>query len=487
MRFFKTVVVLLIILCTACAQTNQQSKNESDTAKEIDELVTQFSDYEGFNGAILVAHEGEIIYKKGFGYANMEWEIPNTTTTKFRIASVTKPFTAMLIMQLVAEQKLQLHEPIAIYIPDYPTPYGNQITIHHLLTHSSGIPNNYKSDKRLNQFPGKKRLTTNVAEFWNVPLEFSPGARFQYSNAGYAVLGLIIEKVTGKSYETVLNEQILSPLSMNNTGIEKHRPLLQQRASGYFKGFGNYYNANYIDLSGITAVGNMYATVEDLFLLDKALYDNTLLSESYREIMFNSHIKDPDFGHYGYGWELIDKPIGNTAKTVKTIGHSGAIDGFCALYTRIPETKSVIILLNNTRRAYLNAMTTAITGILYNETYDVPKKPLAKFMAQRFEKEGVDKAISFYKSHKDDPAYYIDESELIIEGYRLLHANNAEEAAKVFKLSTEVFPDKDNPYDSYAEALLALGNTKEAIINYKKSIAINPNNHNAKRVLKSLE
>jgi len=275
---------------------------------------------------------------------------------------------------------------------------------------------------------------------------------------------------------------------MENTGADKHRTIQKNRAKGYFKGFGEYFNSDYIDMSGITAVGNLYSTVEDMYLLDQGLYNETLLPKEFRELMFMKHSTDSAYGgHYGYGWELVKKPIGNTARRIETIGHSGAIDGFCALFTRIPSSKSTIILLNNTRRAYLNAITTAVTAILNDESYDFPKKPLVKFMSQIIEKEGIGNGISFFKEHKENSDYYKDEQELIVAGYRFLHNGNAKNAAAIFKLSTEVFPDRDNPYDSYGEALLVLGDTLLAIKNYKKSVQLNPNNQNGKKVLKELE
>ena len=203
--------------------------------------------------------------------------------------------------------------------------------------------------------------------------------------------------------------------------------------------------------------------------------------------IFTKHMPDPSYGgYYGYGWELMDKSIGNTNKTIETIGHSGSMQGFCALYTRIPESNSTIIFLNNTKRAFLNAMTTAITGILNDTTYDFPKKPVAMLMSEVIKNEGIDKGIVFYKEHKDLDGYYKSEQELIVAGYRLLHDGNAQDASEVFKLSTEVFPDADNPYDSYAEALMALGKNDKAIKNYKKSFALNPHNQNAVKMLEKL-
>ena len=487
-NYFYTGILIIFICASSCIQAKEKIPKSSSKAEKIEELVALYEEYEGFNGSILVAQNGEIIYKNAFGLADMEWDIPNTTDTKYRIASVTKPFTAILILQLVAEGKLDLHKPINTYLPDYPNNNGAQVTIHHLLTHSSGMVRDYESDEKLNKYPDKHFPKEKVSEFSHLPLEFIPGTRFTYSNSGYMVLGYIIESVTGETYETVLQEKILSPLDMKNTGMEKHRPITKHRAKGYFKGFGEYFNSNYIDLSSIIAVGNMYSTVEDLFILDQALYNESLLPNEYLKLIFTEHIADPGYGgYYGYGWEIKEKPIGNTSKTIQTIGHSGSIDGFCALFTRIPTNRASIILLNNTKRAYLNAITTAVTGILMDTSYDFPKKPLAKFMSEVITENGVEEGTLYYREHKDDSDYYIDETELIVAGYKLLHQGHAADAAKVFELSIEVFPDRDNPYDSYAESQMVLGNTSEAIKSYKKSLALNPNNRNAIKMLEKLE
>ncbi|MFD2823543.1 serine hydrolase [Lacinutrix iliipiscaria] len=473
--------IFVVLVYSSCGQTNTFKSEASSKSDKINEIVSLYADYDGFNGSVLVAQEGEIIYKNGFGFAHMEWDISNQTDTKFQIASLTKSFTAMLIMQLVAENKLDLNLPISTYLPDYPKENGNLITIHHLLTHSSGLGRDASDDKKYNQ---PKDM---VNQFANAPLQFQPGEHFKYSNSGYTLLGYIIETISKKPYEEVLKEKIFTPLKMNNSGYFRHQPLIKKMAAGYVKGFGDFFNTIGSDESSAYAAGAIYSTVEDLFLWDQALSTEILLPKKYMDLMFEKHIPDPSYnGHYGYGWELINKPIGNTSETVPTVGHSGSISGFRALYTRIPSINATVIFLNNTNRAFIISMTTAITGILHDKPYDFPKKPLAKFMSKVIKNEGIAKGIKFYKDHKDLDEYYVSETELIVAGYRFLQAGNAAAAAEVFKLSTEVFPDRDNPYDSYAEALKTLGKNKEAIINYKKSLQINPNNTNAIRMLKEL-
>jgi len=486
-------LVFALFLVSSCkGESNSENKTENfkqkTKAEKIEEIVSLYSEYGGFNGAVLVSDKGKVIFKKGFGLAILEWDIPNQTDTKFRIASITKPFTALLIMQMVAEGKLDLHVPISTYLPDYPKNNGDQITIHYLLTHTSGTVRDYESELPINKYPDRYRLEELIKQYASLPLEFTPGEKFDYSNAGYLTLAYVIETVSGKSYETALQENILDPIGMKNTGIDKHRTIIKNRAYGHFKGFGDYFNDDFGDMSAIMGVGNIYSTVEDMFLLDQTLYTEKLLPKKYMDLVFTKHVSDPDYGgYYGYGWEVKEKSIGNTSEKIETIGHSGSMRGFTALFTRIPSSNSSIVFFNNTGGAFLNAMTTAIIGILNDQPYDFPKIPLAMFMKKTIGKEGIQKGILFYKEHKGLHDYHVSEQELIVAGYKYLQAGNAEYAAEIFKLSIEVFPDRDNPYDSYAEALMTLGKNKEAIKNYKKSLKLNPNNNNAKEMLKKLE
>jgi len=476
------ILPLIFISTSSCAQSKE------DKEDKLDVLVSTYANYGEFNGVILVAEEGKIIYKKGFGLANMEWDIPNQTHTKFRIGSVTKQFTAMLIMQLVAENKLDLHTPISTYLPDYPKENGAKITIHHLLTHTSGIPNSYESTKPKAFKPDNYKLKELVKEFSALPLEFTPGEKFSYCNAGYNLLGFIVETITKKQYEEVLQDRIFTPLKMTNTGFDKHRTLQKNRASGYFKNWGDYYNANYIDMSNVSAAGAIYSTVEDLYLWDQALYSEKLLPKKYMDLVFTKHISDPDYGgEYGYGWSIKNKRIGNSNSKVETISHDGTIDGFCAIFTRIPSSKSTVILLSNIRRAPLNTMTKGVLGILYDKPYDFPKKSAAYSLLDAINEKGTAKGIEHFNSIKDDDKHYLHEDEMNIVSYKFLQSDRSEIAAEVLKLGIESFPKAFNLYDSYGEVLLTLGDTINAIKNYKKSVELNPKNDHGLNVLKGLE
>lgn len=482
------LLIFVIAYISSCkGQTNSNIENgavkSSDQTKidRIDEILNLYSENSGFNGSVLVSYQGEVIYKKGFGMANMEWKIPNKSDTKFSLASVTKPFTAMLIMQLVADNKLKLYEPITTYLKNYPKENGDQITIHHLITHTSGLIRDVETEQKIFHRPEEL-----VDLFASKPLQFTPGERFEYSNCGYFLLGYLIETITSKSYEEVLEEKIFKPLSMNNSGYYRHRLLLENRASGYSNDFIDYRNANYIDFSNAYSAGAIYSTVEDMFLFDQALYSEKLLPRKYIELAFAKHITADFGGHYGYGWEVIEQPIGNTEVKIATIGHSGSLPGYCAVYTSIPSSQSAIIFLNNTGRAYLNTMTTAIIGILYDKPYDLPKKSISRLLFDKIQNEGINSGIHFFNKFKEDENYYVSEEELNIVSYKLKQSDNVESAAEVLKLGISYFPNSFNLYDSYGEVLLSLGNKDQAVENYKKSIKLNPNNENGIRVLKEL-
>ncbi|WP_034059134.1 serine hydrolase [Lacinutrix jangbogonensis] len=458
-----------------------QSKQE-----QITKLIETYTEYKTFNGSVLVAEQGKVIYKKGFGFANMEWDIPNAPNTKHRLGSITKQFTGMLILQLVEAGKMDLQAPITKYLPDYPKANGDIITIHHLLTHTSGIPNYtafpgfFKNDSRDPYTP-----TEFVKTFSSMDLEFTPGDRFNYSNSAYFLLGALIEKVSGKSYEQMLQENIFTPLNMKNSGFDNHATILKNRATGYQKEGEAFVNSNYLDMSIPYAAGSLYSTVEDLYLWDQALYTNKLLSEKSMDLFFGNHIKAGS-GYYGYGWFMGSEPIGNTEESIATINHGGGINGFNTLITRALSDKSLIVLLNNTGGAPLNDMAEAIRGIMYGKSYDFPKKSVANAFYDKILAKGMDKALIHYNTIKLSSDYDLVESDMNSMGYKLLQSEKVDEAITVFKLNVDAFPESFNAYDSYAEALMNSGNKEQAVVNYKKSVEINPNNKNGIDFLKTL-
>ncbi len=294
-------LILSIVLCGLFCFP-QQGYGQ-DKARKIDEFIQVYHDYGRFNGTVLVAEGGKVIYKKGFGPANIEWNIPNKPDTKFRIGSITKQFTSMLILQLVEQGQIDLEGKLSDYLPYYRKDTGEKVTIHHLLTHTSGIPSytsmpNFFEEVSRDPYP----VDEFVKQYCSGDLEFEPGSKFVYNNSGYFLLGAIIEKITGKKYEEVLKERILDPLGMKNTGYDHYNTIIPGRAAGYSTTFDGYDNAPYLDMSLPYSAGSLYSSVEDLYLWDQALYTEKLLSKKMKNLLFKQHVPRMG-GSYGYGWK----------------------------------------------------------------------------------------------------------------------------------------------------------------------------------------
>ena len=441
-------------------------------AAKIDAIVRQYVDNKQFNGTVLVAEKGQVIFKKGYGMANMEWAIANTPDTKFRLGSITKQFTAMLIMQLVEQGKLELAEPITTYLPDYPKATGSKITTHHLLTHTSGLPN-YTNIPKFFETLSRDPFTPTefLKKFQDMPLDFEPGSKFSYSNSGYFLLGALIEKVTGKPYAQVLQEGILTPLQLRDTGYDLFAPIMPKRAAGYEKAGGNYVNAAYLDMSIPYAAGSLYSTIEDLYKWDQALYTDKLLSAAGKATMFT-----PFKDGYAYGWGVGKTKVGERKDSLLVISHGGGINGFNTLITRAPQDKRLVVLLNNTGGAPLNDMHRNIFRILYDQPVETPKKPIAGVLRQSVLTDPVAAVRQKFAAWKADKAYNLNEQEINALGYELLQSKKLPEAIAVFDLNAEAFPTSYNAYDSRGEAYMAAGDKVQAIRDYKKSVELNPRN-----------
>ncbi len=455
-----------------------------DKVSKIDALIQAYTDYGQFNGSVLVAEGGKVIYKKGFGLANREWNIPNRPDTKFRLGSITKQFTSMLILQLVEQGKIDLEGKLSNYLSYYRNDTGSRVTIHHLLTHSSGIPSytslpNFFKDISRDPYPAEEF----IKKYCSGDLEFEPGSKYVYNNSGYFLLGAIIEAITGKTYEEVLTERIFDPLGMKNSGYDRHEPITPNRAAGYSITFDGYLNAPYLDMSLPYAAGSLYSTVEDLYVWDQALYTEKLLSAKMKELLFKPHISS-----YGYGWIIREKSLPDSEVKLTSISHGGGINGFNTLIERLIDDKHLIVLLNNTPGANLGQMSDAIIRILYDKSYTLPKRSIAEVMYKTLMERDVQFAIKQHetlkKEHPDD--YNFMAQELNRLGYHLLGMKKTEDAIEIFKLNIKTYPKYANGYDSLGEAYMISGKKDLAIKNYAKSLELNPNNTNAVEKLNEL-
>lgn len=478
----KKITVMLFLALSVFTQTFLLAQTK---AEKIDQLISKYNEYRYFNGSALVADNFDVVFKKGYGQANMEWNIPNAADTKHRLGSITKQFTSMLIMQLVEKGKIKLDGKLTDYLPYYRKDTGDKITIEMLLTHTSGIPS-YTAETDFIKNVSRKFYKPDdfVKEHCSGDLEFEPGKQYAYNNSGYFLLGAIIEKITGKSYESVLKKNIFEPLGMNNSGYDLAEPILLKRAAGYQKTFEGYTNAPFLDMSLPYAAGSLYSTVEDLLIWDKALQTEKLLPKKFMNEIFKSRV-DGLGAKYGYGWSLGKRKIGNEEYDVIT--HGGGINGFNTINYFIPKNGQVVILFSNAGGAPLNEITHKIISILNNEDVKMPAQSLAEHLATVIKEDGVESAVAQFKQMKEEKeAFVLRENEMNQLGYSLMNENKLDEAIAVFKLNVDEFPKSANVYDSYGEALLKKGNKEEAITNYKKSLELNPRNSSAAKTLKDL-
>lgn len=456
-----------------------------DKAAKIDELMKVYNSYQQFNGAVLVAENGKVIFKKGYGMANMEWNIPVETDTRFRLGSITKQFTSMLVLQLVQEGKIKVDGKLTDYLPDYRKDTGDRITIHQLLNHTSGIPS-YTGLPTFFQEISRNPYSVSdfVKKFASGDLEFEPGTKWNYNNSGYFLLGAIVERVTGKPYEQALKERILDPVGMKNTGYDHHETIIAKRASGYEKRPGGYVNAPYLDMSLPYAAGSLYSTVEDLYLWDQALYTEKLLPAQLKELMYK-----PGMSNYAYGWVVRKAPLGAQDEQVTIIEHGGGINGFNTLITRMPESKNLVVLLNNTGGTKLGEMSQKIAGILFGKPYKAPLRDIAETLFNTVTEKDVQTAIRQYRELKatQKDAYDFSEPQLNGLGYQLMQMKRVKDAIEIFKLNVEMFPQGFNTYDSLGEAYMVNGDKQLAIQNYQKSLELNPKNTGAVEKLKKLD
>jgi CubicO group peptidase (beta-lactamase class C family) len=319
--------ITVFILVSACVGQNIARMNE---------VVQSYAKEKQFMGSVLVASNDKVILSKGYGFANLEWEVPNSPESKFRLGSVTKQFTAACILLLEERGKLKIDDPIKKYMPDAPAAW-DKITFFHLLTHTSGIPSftgfpDYASTEAFATTPEKL-----VARFRDKPLEFQPGEKWNYSNSGYVLLGYLIEKISGQPYSQFVQENIFTPLGMKDSGYDSNSAIIPHRASGYTPtGKGSLQNTGYIDMTIPLSAGGLYSTTLDLLKWEEGLFGGRLISAASLQKMITPFKSD-----YAFGLGV------HTVNGHKMIDHGGGIEGFNTELAYYPDDKLIVVVLSN--------------------------------------------------------------------------------------------------------------------------------------------
>lgn len=316
--------------------------------------------------AVIVVRGGEIIFRKGHGIANLELGVPIEPDMVFRLGSITKQFTAVAILVLAEQGKLAFDDSISKFLPDYPT-HGHLITVEHLLTHTSGI----KSYTNMPEWPplwGKDFTVQELIDFFKYqPMEFAPGKRWAYNNSGYILLGAIIEKVSGLSYEQFIQQSIFEPLGMKQSYYDSPSRVIPRRVAGYEKSSEGFANAAYLSMTQPYAAGALASTVDDLFLWDSALYTEQLLKlETLQRAHISHQLTDGSSTAYGYGWE-ISEYAGH-----RLIEHGGGILGFRTRAIRVPDERVFVAVLSNNGGANPGLLAFKIAALVIGQPYNEP-------------------------------------------------------------------------------------------------------------------
>lgn len=477
MKRYLIFVCLFIFAIHAGVAQSKKSK--------LDEIMKAYHNYNMFDGSVLVAEQGKVIYKAAFGLANREWNIPNATDTKFMIGSVSKPITAMLMLIQVQKGLIGLDKTIADYLPQFIGKPAAKVTIKQLLSHSSGMPN-YDITKDFFPRISRQNYTREdyVKLYMDSALAFEPDTRYHYSSWGYFTLGYIMEKVTGKSYSQLMKEDIFDKIGMTSSGSYFHTQIVKKRATGYDYSFGGYTSSDFRDQSNTMGTGDIYSTIEDLFKFHAAISNNTLLNKELTTQMLTPTLNKPWW--YGYGWFNKYYNYSETDSVASNF-HLGMTEGFLSFLVRIPATNSLIVILCNSSPTDFFGITGNLAKVLYNKPVRL-KQPVHKAIEKLITEQGAVKAVEAFKRMKADTShFYIDWISMNFIAEQLLTLKRYEDARIIGENNAAEFYNKDLVMVNMGNIYLALNRKADAIIYYKRALAITPDFEEPKNRLKELE
>lgn len=449
---------LLMNACTA--QTNESAKSDvwqpEEHEQQIDALVKQYTDLDIFSGVVTVAVKGEPVYNKAFGLANREEKIPNTTNTCFDIGSMNKGFTKVVILNLVNEGKLKLSDPLGKFLEGFPEKAARKITVEHLLNHESGY-GDYHTPDYFDAPKSEKTIAQKTERISKLPLLFEPGTEQEYSNAGYVLLGAIIEKVTGKSYYDAVEERIVKPLKMDRTYL-RDKYTVPERAIGYYKNVKGELMSNEDFEELPSPDGGFYSNTEDMLKFYRAYhYGDQLWNEAARK-------KDDMYDFYQ-----------ENRNSGGAMTHAGGFEGANTVHYEILRDEISVMVFANMDEPVAERLGGGILAIIRGQKPEKPSLPAGQAVYRAFTEKGsgyvVEHFVELTKNfHPTDP------KDLILNqvGYELLFSGDVNKALEAFRINTEMFPDVANVWDSYGEAWLEKGDREKAMEAYQKALEINP-------------
>lgn len=374
--FFCLISALFLFSGVAFAQTMGNTKQK--LVASFDSIMRKEFKVSEPGASVIVVKKGEIIYKKGFGMADMELNVPVHPDMNFRIGSITKQFTAVCILQLAEQGKLSLQDDIKKYIPDYAI--KEPITIEHLLTHTSGIKSYTNVDSFWNQMRTDLTPRAIIALTEKDTLEFKPGNKWNYNNTGYVMLGLVIEKVTGMTYGDYVQQNIFIPLGMNNSYYGSESRIIKNRVKGYKNNGKEFLNSDYISMTLPHAAGSLLSTVEDLWKWNQALYSYKLVKKEWVDKAITPYtLSDGKPTSYGYGLSIA-KVQGS-----KSIEHGGGIPGFLTDGIYLPAEEIFVAIFSNCDCKSPDEITPKLAALVLGKPYNFIALPLTEADAKKYE------------------------------------------------------------------------------------------------------
>jgi CubicO group peptidase (beta-lactamase class C family) len=473
------IVLAFLLMATGAAAGAQAIKSANSSpeprtaaASEIGNFMGQLYRRGQFNGAVLVADREGIIYRGAFGLANRSSNVAFTPDTPSCLASLSKPLTALAVMMLVENGSIKYEDAISGYIRDLPKALG-VVTIRQLLSHTSGVPD--YSDLNV-EHPAMTNADVLRALARVDHLNFLPGEKYQYSNSGYVLLSILVERVSGVALSEYLRKKAFEPLRMTKSFVltdDKQKVPAVARGYSAFGTLDDYQ-------AFVTGDGGVYSTVDDLYLFDRALYTDELVRQSTLAQAFKPAPVRQGSTLYGLGWNVKEEGL------VTRVWHTGSTAGFRAFIERRLGERSVVIMLTNVGNSKRVEINEAIHAILEGRSFAYPKKSSAVALREVIETSGVEEALKRYRDYKENGAdeYDLSESEVNTLGYQLLYGDKKPQAAiQIFLLNCLEHPSSSNAFDSLAEAYQITGQKKLAKANYKKAIELDPSDMHAQTML----
>ncbi len=396
----------LRLLVPHAAASPAASLNDERLEGMIDRYFESFAAHERFNGVVLLAKGNDVFLHKGYGQASFEFAVANGPTTRFQVGSITKVFTSILVLKMVEMGKVRLDATISDYIPYYPAQTGRRITIHQLLSHTSGIPHHIDAvpdywmshDK---YFHTPKEL---LRLFWDVPLAHQPGEGFTYSSPGFYILGAVLEQAAKKSYAELLREHILIPLGLKNTRVENNRTVDPGTATGYMRGLAGLVRAGIEDKSTALAAGDLVSTAYDLYLWQKGLHvkADAVLSAESKERLFRPIVPDQP---WTYGGPVFKIPYDGGRKTMTLCQLGGSSAGYAAHVGCSFEEGVCIIVLSNVQDADVQRIGDDVGDIFLRHRLGIavgPAAPLTRTLpeAAHVPAAEVERFLGFYRDRE---------------------------------------------------------------------------------------